>query len=664
MPSFQELFERLQAASEILPIEAKTGSEIGRSILQTVCAYANEPGLGGGYLLLGVAEEDNPLGQGYRVVGVDNPDKLQNDLVTQCGSQKFNVSIRPEIMVEAFGDKRVVVVFIPESPSADKPVYIKDLGIPRGAFRRVGASDVHCTDADIEIFYQNRSGKPYEDTVMETVNFSTDISEDALESYRRRRASVNPHATELTWSNIELLQSLRAVIPSGKNRLTTVCGLLSFGKDTALRREMPMARVDYIRINGRRWVPTSEVRFQTVEMRGPLLMLIPRVISTVMADIPVSAVFEPDAIYRKDVPLIPEQVIREAIVNALMHRNYRTRQPIQIIRYTNRIEVRNPGCSLKPDAELGTSGSVNRNEKIAAILHECNLAETKGAGIRIMREQMANANLTTPLFESDRYKDSFAVTLFTHHFMGEEDIKWLANFKDCDLSEDDARTLVLLKELGQIDNEAYRLTHQLDTLAASTHLRKLRDFGLLEQQGRGNKTYYIPGKRFLDSLPQNDDKISANTQAVHGNEPTADSLMPMPTQKGDHARNLLKNKKKELKTQAKTPRGKGALIPKADPLIPKLESLIPKLETLPQDLADRITQLGQRASPTEMDALIEDLCRWQPLNREQLGHLLGRGADNIRNCIRRMLNAGRLVMHNPDKPTHPDQKYSVPNHST
>jgi ATP-dependent DNA helicase RecG len=413
-----------------------------------------------------------------------------------------------------------------------------------------------------------------------------------------------------------------------------------------------MARVDYIRINGRRWVPTSEVRFQTVEMRGPLLMLIPRVISTIMDDIPVSAVFELDVIYRKDVPLIPEQVIREAVVNALMHRDYRTRQPIQIIRYTNRIEIRNPGCSLKPEPELGTSGSVNRNEKIATILHECNLAETKGAGIRIMREQMANANLTTPLFESDRHKDSFAVTLFTHHFMGEEDIKWLANFKNCDLNEDDARTLVLLKELGQIDNEAYRLTHQLDTLAASSHLRKLRDLGLLEQQGRGNKTYYIPGKRFLGSLPQNDDKISVNTQAVYGNETTAGSLIPMPTQKGDHARNLLKNKKKELNTQAKTPREKRALIPKA-------ESLIPKLGTLPPDLSDRINQLGQRACPAEMDAVIEALCRWQPLNRAQLGHLLGRGTDNIRTCIRRMLNAGRLVMHNPDQPTHPDQKYSV-----
>ena len=644
MLSFQELFDRLQtASSEVQTIEAKTGSDVGKSVLETICAYSNEPGLGGGYLLLGVTEGDDLLGNGYRVVGVDNPDKLQNDLVTQCGSQKFNVSIRPEVMVEAFDDKRVVVVFIPEVSSADKPIYIKDLGLPRGAFRRIGASDVHCTDADIEILYQNRSGKPYEDTILETVNVSSDISTDALKSYRRRRAAIHPHAPELTWSNTELLQSLRAVILSGKDVSTTVCGLLSFGKEAALRREMPMARVDYIRINGRRWVPTSEVRFQTVEMRGPLLTLIPRVISTIMDDIPVSAVFEPDTIYRKDVPLIPEQVIREAVVNALMHRNYRTRQPIQIIRYTNRIEIRNPGCSLKPDAELGTSGSVNRNEKIATILHECNLAETKGAGIQIMREQMAQANLTTPLFESDRHKDLFVVTLLTHHFMSEEDIKWLSNFKDCELSEDEAKTLVLLKELGQIDNEAYRLTHQLDTLAASSHLRKLRDRGLLTQQGRGNKTYYIPGKRFLDSLAQNDDEISDNTQGVRKDGSITDPLVPMLSPKGDHARNLLKDKKKELSTQGKSPKQKKALVP--------------MLDTLPQKLRNRIEQLRRRTDSTEMDALIEDLCRWQPLNRSQLSDLVGKGTDNIRKCVRRMLNAGRLAMLNPDQPSHPDQKY-------
>lgn len=52
--------------------------------------------------------------------------------------------------------------------------------------------------------------------------------------------------------------------------------------------------------------------------------------------------------------------------------------PIQIIRYSNRIEILNPGYSLKDMDSLGTPGSRLRNPAIAAVLHELNWAETKG----------------------------------------------------------------------------------------------------------------------------------------------------------------------------------------------------------------------------------------------------------------------------------------------
>src|SRR2546421_8057446 len=51
--------------------------------------------------------------------------------------------------------------------------------------------------------------------------------------------------------------------------------------------------------------------------------------------------------------------------------------PVQIIRYSNRLEIRNPGHSLVPDDRLGQPGSLPRNEKIAAAMHEIGLAETK-----------------------------------------------------------------------------------------------------------------------------------------------------------------------------------------------------------------------------------------------------------------------------------------------
>ena len=129
-----------------------------------------------------------------------------------------------------------------------------------------------------------------------------------------------------------------------------------------------------------------------------------------------------NSIQRQDIPLIPRKVIREAIVNAVMHRDYRTRNPIQIIKYSNRLEIRNPGYSLKPinRETLGEPGSVIRNEAIAEVLHETGFAETKGSGIRVMLESMLEANLSLPLFDSNRERDRFQVTLYSHNLFDDE----------------------------------------------------------------------------------------------------------------------------------------------------------------------------------------------------------------------------------------------------
>jgi ATP-dependent DNA helicase RecG len=182
----------------------------------------------------------------------------------------------------------------------------------------------------------------------------------------------------------------------------TVAGLMLFGKPVALRRCFPMMRVDYIRVPGRDWVPQPDRRFDTVDLRDPLLPLIRRALAAVLDDLPKTFALHEGDLQRQDIPAIPLRVIREAIVNALMHRNYRSHSPVQIIRYANRLEIRNAGFSLKSQDQLGEPGSALRNPKIASALYDTRLAETKGSGIRVMRESMAQAGLTPPLFESDR----------------------------------------------------------------------------------------------------------------------------------------------------------------------------------------------------------------------------------------------------------------------
>ena len=88
--SFNEIFSLLQSSDETDRIEAKTASHgIGKSFLETVCALSNEPDLGGGYILLGIAKNEDAQDFKYVITGVSDPDKLQNDIASQC-RQCFN----------------------------------------------------------------------------------------------------------------------------------------------------------------------------------------------------------------------------------------------------------------------------------------------------------------------------------------------------------------------------------------------------------------------------------------------------------------------------------------------------------------------------------------------------------------------------------------------
>lgn len=154
MNSGKELVERLNTSDETSRIEAKKGSAIDRSIMETVCAFSNEPGLDGGYIVLGVERDERALFPSYEVTGVANPDKLQSDLASQCAGS-FNQAIRPEIIVESIGGLNVLKIYVPELPASQKPVYFKHEGLPRGAFRRIGPTDQRCTEDDLLLFFNH-----------------------------------------------------------------------------------------------------------------------------------------------------------------------------------------------------------------------------------------------------------------------------------------------------------------------------------------------------------------------------------------------------------------------------------------------------------------------------------------------------------------------------
>lgn len=604
----------LNALDENERLEAKRGTEIGPSVLETICAFANEPGLQGGTLLLGVVRDERDLLSPYVVEGVAQPDVLSAELATKCREQ-FNLPVRVQIAVEQIGGKPVLVVTVPEAQLGDKPVFIKSRALPKGAFRRVGSTDQQCTEDDLLVLYQGRQVESYDYTVLPDTTLA-DLALDAIADYRKVRAEANADAEELRWRDEDLLESLGCARRHNGALVPTAAGLLLFGKPQALRRVFPMTRVDYIRVPGKEWVPDPERRFDTLEIRDYLFRAIRRALAAVLDDLPKTFDLAEGDAQRTDKPLIPQRVLREGIVNAVMHRSYRSHTPVQIIRYSNRIEIHNPGHSLKSLEHLGEPGSVPRNPRIAAVLLDSRFAETKGSGIRVMREMMVDAGLEPPLFESVRDNDGFIARYYFQHFLSEEAIQWLSRFRDLQLSDEEARALVAVREQGAIDNAMYRELNRVDTLRASQSLRRLRDTSLLEQKGRGSGTYYVPTPWLLGSevgalvpvLSSDPEGLSSNPRALSSNLATLSSN--------------------------------------------------PLWQALRPDLRDMVAALGQRAAPSRMREVIVRLCRDRPWQASELAELFNRTTDYLgTQYLRPMVNEGLLAHTRPDQPNHPQQAY-------
>ena len=659
MKTAKELFDELNSWDENRRIEAKSASAVGKSMMETVCAFANEPGLRGGYLLLGakrigMTEDGKPV---YEPENIENTDKIQSDFVAMCNSM-FNVRIRPIINVEEYLGKTVIVVKIEELPESQKPAYFAKRGLPEGAFRRIGPSDEKCSEEDMYLFYQ--SADTYDSCIVDDADLD-DIDENALNFYRKLRKEVNPDAEELTLNDVDLLRALGAIKKNKQGGYDlTYTGLLVFGKQMSLRRLVPSFRVDYIRISGNQWLADGDNRFeQTIDMRGPLILMVNKACSAVMDDLPKGFELKKDSMQASTPAILPNKVLREAIVNSYIHRSNRVNQPIQIIRYSNRIEIHNPGYSLKPQDDWGEPGSMLRNPRISEIFHDTNLAETKGTGIGAMRRLMKEAGLMPPTFESNHEANKFTARLLLHHFLSKENMEWLAHYAEFGLGNEQKLALVFVREVGAIDNATYRqLDSSITHARARLEIHKLCDLGFIEKKGQGRNTYYIRTSKVVslgERLRPQDERLLPQHGTLGEKIPPQSKRIPpqhgtlgekIPPQHGTLG--------KKIPPQGeKIPPQHGTFEIESQP-----KSRNELLRELPKGLQERVAKLGKWASREKVSQLLVDLCAFKPYSYEELALIIQRAAKPMKDkYIKPLRLANKLFYWIPEMINHPLQKY-------
>jgi ATP-dependent DNA helicase RecG len=381
-------------------IEYKTAKkEAPQHFYDTLSSFSNTRG---GVIIFGINEKE-----GYSVEGVDNPSHIQKAIENACGEMEPRV--HPLIHLADYQDKKLVLAEIPLLEKILRPCYYKPFGIHGGSFVRDGEADVHMSDYMIYSLSSTQL-----QTQAEYRTFPNLISEDLIDKtaedlFLQSVLNANPNLQNLPKKDLLLNRGLR------REDLPTLTDILLFGKAPQMASaqyviECNIPSGDSYGINdalGKRFDATERCEGRLSDQLRQALGFIQRNMATAIA-------FKEDG-SRINLPDYPLIAVREAILNALVHRDYssyKALQPITLSLWKDRLTITSPGL-LFGNMTIENLGHVRpdvRNASLASNLQYLSTEENQGSGIPTMRAELAKLDKLPPFFEE--IGNDFRVTFF------------------------------------------------------------------------------------------------------------------------------------------------------------------------------------------------------------------------------------------------------------
>ena len=305
-----------------------------------------------------------------------------------------------------------------------------------------------------------------------------DFRRELIDEYLEKRAerSKRVHSGEIN----RLLAEIGAITTDGK---PTVCGLLLFSDYP--QRWLPQSSVVFARFIGT--TPRGEQGLAGYTRREEITGSVPRLIEAtwnlVWSEMAISAVVK--GLEREETFEYPQFAVREALVNAICHRDYRLRgRRIEVRMFSDRLEVISPGgLPGFITVENIKDEHFSRNPRLVGGLFHWGYIEELGLGIDRMMEVMEQAGHSPPRFDARPY--SFAVALHN------ERIRPSVPEWSRDTNHRQARALQYIRERGSITNREYRsLIHSVSAETLRLDLADLVEKGVLNKVGANKGTHY------------------------------------------------------------------------------------------------------------------------------------------------------------------------------
>ena len=340
----QQSLANFLALGEGFTIEFKRSgtSSLGREI----CAFANATG---GVILIGVTDAG-------AIVGVIDHNRLKSEVQASARSAE------PPIAVEVESVGEVLAITVPAQNS-------KPYSFGGKFFIREGASSQQMSRAEIREFFYKEGLIHFDETPCERFSLAEDLTEASWSLFRRRAKIPTEMAPVTALTNLHLIGLDGRMTQAGAWLLAQDIQKFNISADVACALFLG---TDKVRILDRR------------DFNRDIYSMIDEVVTYILSKINVAYIIK--HVKREERPELPEEALRETVVNALAHRDYRSTANVQVYIFKDRVEIVSPGGLPvgMTEADLGIK-SIPRNPLLFGMLHRMEAVEHIGSGIKRIR---------------------------------------------------------------------------------------------------------------------------------------------------------------------------------------------------------------------------------------------------------------------------------------
>jgi len=450
--------KELTHRGESQSLEFKESLKLKDEIGETVSAFSNSDG---GTIIVGASDNG----------GVPGVDIGKNTLEELANYIKRNTDphIFPSVKIQEVGRESVVVVEV--KGSAEKPVFFKN-----HAYKRVGKTNQMISSSELRKLAKESGGRVYwDERVCEDADLE-DIEEEKVRWFlkeARHERGLDINESSSVEDALLRLKLLKAEKPTNG-------AVLLFGRDP--QRKFIQSEIKCIRFKGV-GVTGEMIDLRTVD--GDVFDQLIEAEKFIFNNIALSAWIEDGKIQRQERWEYPPKAIREALANAISHRDYETTSRVQVRIFDDRIEFWNPGRlpeGWTVETLRHVHESIPGNPSIAKQFFWVRYIEEVGTGTNKIIEWCIDWGLPEPEFEFTG--TSLVVTLWKSK-LNEEYLNTLG------LNERQREAISYMKEHKKITSKEYAELFSITDRTARNDLKSLLDKKILIQRGTSKKsTYY------------------------------------------------------------------------------------------------------------------------------------------------------------------------------